>query len=144
MKRLLFDLNLYYYFFIVLGIASAALGYFLISLEINLPIAFGIGQILEYALPIIVVLIIITTYLLVLICPIYWRNKYGDSIRLRKYRKIALLRITLLGIALMVCAAMYFIMWSSQLILAAVALDALALILCRPNAGRIINTLKLS
>ncbi len=142
MKKTIRDLSIAYYAFYILAILGALAGYYILrnGFTINPQSQTGIA---------------LSTFLIVLIIgsvPLSLAvfNKYtkklvqltDESEKFQKYRKAALIRISVIGIGLVMGIIFFYVMQSQSMIFCA-GIAAIGLFFCKPSESKIISDLQL-
>lgn len=141
MKKTIQHLQIAYYSVYLAAIAAATSGYFILKAGIYIDPLSLIGTILETLL----ILLIIGSAPITLATFNKKLKEWGldnKELRLEKYRKAGLIRIGIIGMAVVLGVLFFYIMNSKSMIFSA-GIAAIALILCKPSATKIMIELNL-
>lgn len=142
MKKTLRELQLVYYAVYIGAIAAALLGYYILRSGLNIDPLSPAGTALSSVL---------IVYIIGSIPGSLWLfHKYNQklqkepevSVRLSKYKKAAILRLTVIGLALLAGVIFYFILRSQSMIFCA-GIAAIGLVFCKPSEVKIITDLQI-
>jgi len=142
MKKTIQHLQIAYYSVYMAAIASATAGYYVLKTGTHIDPLSSLGTILN------TVLIVLIIGSLPITLAVFnkqlkkWVILEDKEMRLEKYRKAGIIRIAIIGIALILGVLFFYIMNSQSMIFCA-GIAAIALFFCKPTAQKIESELKM-
>lgn len=140
-KQVLRTLNFFYYAAMVLAVAMAALGFWLVSQKgITIDPLEQTGIVLSY---------IVIFYIIVSVpVSLWWHNRQvkklkgqtDETAKLDKYKQYGIVRIVLTGIGLAAAVLLFYLMQQNSMIFCA-GIAAVGLYFCKPTEAKLLTDL---
>ena len=142
MKKTIQHLQIAYYSVYIAAIAAATSGYYILKSGTHIDPLSDLGTVLNTILIVLIIGSLPITLALFNKQLKKWVILEDKEMRLEKYRKAGVIRIAIIGIALILGVLFFYIMNSQSMIFCA-GIAAIALFFCKPSAHKIELELKL-
>lgn len=142
MKKTIQHLQIAYYSVYIAAIAAATSGYYILKSGTHIDPLSDLGTVLNTILIVLIIGSLPITLALFNKQLKKWVILEDKEMRLEKYRKAGIIRIAIIGIALILGVLFFYIMNSQSMIFCA-GIAAIALFFCKPSAQKIELELKL-
>ncbi len=142
MKKTIKHLQIAYYSVYIAAIAAATSGYYILKSGFYIDPLSSLGTVLNTLLILFIIGSLPITLALFNKQLKKWIALENKELRLEKYRKAGIIRIVVIGIALLLGVLFFYIMNSQSMIFCA-GIAAIALFFCKPTVAKIETELKL-